>query len=115
MTNFSKMRENMIAGQFLPALIKKSEILEAFGSLPRERFLVENLKPLSYSDKNIKIKDDRYLISPLNYAKILQAAEIKNKEVVLLIGAGLGYETLILSKMAGTVVALEEDESLFNT
>ena len=114
MTNFFKMRENMIAGQFLPAMIKDTTILDVFSKFPREKFLVDKHKPLSYSDNNIKIKENRYLISPLNYAKILQAAEIKNKEVVLLIGAGLGYETLILSKIAGTVVALEEDHSFFN-
>tara|TARA_A100001015_G_C14693567_1_gene595399 strand:- start:68 stop:739 length:672 start_codon:yes stop_codon:yes gene_type:complete len=114
MTNFIKMRKNMISGQFLPAMIKNDKILDAFSETPREKFLADRYKSLSYSDKNIKIKENRHLISPLNYAKMLQAAQIQNKEVILLIGAGLGYETLILSKISGTVVALEEDEIFFN-
>ena len=114
MTNFFKMRKNMISGQFLPAMIKNDKILKTFSEIPRENFLSDRYKSLSYSDKNIKIKEKRYLISPLNYAKMLQVAEIENKEVTLLIGAGLGYETLILSKISGTVVALEEDEFFFN-
>ena len=103
----------MIAGQFLPALIKSEKILDVFSELDREKFLNDHQKHLAYSDTNIKVNENRYFISPLNYAKILQASEIESQEVVLLIGAGSGYETVICSKIAGTVIALEEDDVFF--
>ena len=109
MTNLSQMRNNMILGQFLPGLIKNKKIIEFFSSTPRESFLPEKLKSLAYSDLNIKLNNKRYLPSPFNTAKILQEANIKGSEVVLLIGANLGYEALVVSKLVDTVIALEED------
>ena len=58
------------------------------------------------------VSEGRYLLEPMVLAKLLQAAKIKTEEVVLEIGCGTGYATAIISRLAGTVVALEEDKSL---
>ena len=42
----------MILGQFLPGLIKDNKILDAFKNVPRESFLPDNFKDISYSDLN---------------------------------------------------------------
>ena len=115
MTSYKKMRENMILGQFLPGLVKSDILIEVFSEVDRENFLSDENKPLAYSDVNLKISKNRYLVSPFSFAKILEAADIKKKDLVLLIGAGIGYETMILSKIAGTVISLEEDKNLFKT
>ena len=109
MNNFMQMRQNMIAGQFLPGLIKNKKIIEFFGNTPRELFLPDQFQSLAYSDLNIKISNSRYLPSPFNTAKIFQEAELKGSEMILLIGANLGYEAAILSKLVDTVVAIEEN------
>jgi protein-L-isoaspartate(D-aspartate) O-methyltransferase len=109
MINFMQMRQNMIAGQFLPGLIKNKKIIEFFGNTPRELFLPDQYQSLAYSDLNIKISNNRYVPSPFNTAKIFQEAELKGSEMILLIGANLGYEAAILSKLVDTVVAIEEN------
>ena len=114
MTNFSQMRKNMILGQFLPASIKNNKILKIYETLTRESFLPDSLKPIAYSDLNIKVSQTRYLPSPLNSAKIFQEANFTGKEVALIIGANYGYEAAILSGMVETVIAIEEDTRLFN-
>ncbi len=114
MTNFTKMRENMILSQFLPGLVKSETLIDVFSETSREQFLPDKYKPLAYSDINIKINKNRFLISPFNFAKILQVSEIKEKDVVLLIGSGLGYEASILSKISATVISLEEDKLFYN-
>ena len=112
MNNFIQMRQNMIAGQFLPGLIKNKKIIEFFGNTPRELFLPEQFQSLAYSDLNIKISNNRYVPSPFNTAKIFQEAELKGSEVILLIGANLGYEATVLSKLVDTVVAIEENADM---
>lgn len=107
------MRENMILGQFLPGLIKNENLIEVFSQIAREEFLSQEHKAFAYSDINLKFNEDRYLISPFNFAKILEVSKIKKKEMVLLIGALTGYETVVLSKIAGTVISIEEDKELF--
>ena len=114
MTNFAQMRKNMILGQFLPASIKNNKILKSYETLARESFLPNHYKPIAYSDLNVKISQYRYSPSPLNSAKIFQEANFTGKEVVLLIGANYGYEAVILSSMVDTVIAIEENNKLFN-
>ena len=114
MNNFKHMRQNMIAGQFLPFLIINKKIIEFFGSTPRELFLPDQFKSLAYSDLNIKISNNRYVPSPFNTAKIFQEAELKGTEMILLIGANLGYEAVVVSKLVDTVVAIEENIDMKN-
>ena len=109
MNNFMQMRQNMIARQFLPGLIKNKKILEFFGNTPRELFLPDQFQSLAYSDLNIKINNSRYVPSPFNTAKIFQEAELTGSEMILLIGANLGYEATVISKLVDTVVAIEEN------
>jgi protein-L-isoaspartate(D-aspartate) O-methyltransferase len=114
MNNFMQMRKNMITCQFLPGLIKNKKILEFFGSIPREVFLPDQFKSLAYSDLNIKISNNRYVPSPFNTAKIFQEAQLQGSEMILLIGANLGYETVVVSKLVDTVVAIEENADMKN-
>ena len=114
MTNFSQMRKNMILGQFLPASIKNNKILKIYETMARESFLPNCEASIAYSDLNIKVTETRHLPSPLNSAKIFQEANFTGREVVLLIGANYGYEAAILSGIVDTVIAIEEDTSLFN-
>ena len=89
MSTFQKMKENMISGQFLPGMIKDESLLNAFNEVDREKYLPNDYKHLAYSDNNIKVEKDRYLISPYSLAKMIEKSEIKSKDVVLLVGVWL--------------------------
>ena len=109
MSIFQKMKENMILGQFLPGLIKDDSLLNVFNEIDREKYLPNELKHLAYSESNIKVAKDRYLISPYYLAKIIEKSFIKPQDVVLLVGSNYGYESAIISKISSAVMALEED------
>ena len=64
---------------------------------------------MAYSDINIKVDKERYLIAPYSLAKIIEKSKIKSKDVVLLIGSSFGYESAIISKLSNTVISLEEN------
>ena len=113
MTSYNRMRENMILGQFLPGLIKNATLLDTFRKIDREKYLPDGVRHMAYSDIHIKMSNNRYFVSPFALAKILEKANIESKEVVLLIGAGIGYESAILSKLSSTVMALEENISFY--
>ncbi|MBF96274.1 MAG: Protein-L-isoaspartate O-methyltransferase [Alphaproteobacteria bacterium MarineAlpha9_Bin4] len=113
MSTFQKMKENMIQGQFLPGLVKDENLLNIFRKIDRETYLGNNFKHMAYSDIHIRVSNQRYFISPFSLAKILDKSEINSKDVVLLVGSGCGYESAIVSKMASTVMALEENINFF--
>ena len=114
MSTFEKMKENMILNQFLPGLVKNQLLLNTFKKVDREKYLEKDFKHMAYSDLNIKVTENRYFISPFSLAKILDKAQINPKDVVLLVGGGTGYESEILSKIASTVMALEDNLEFYN-
>ena len=107
------MRENMISSQFLPGLVKNESLLKVFREVDREKYLANNFRHMAYSDTHIRISNQRYFISPFCLAKILDKAVINLKDVVLLVGSGTGYESAIVSKIASTVMALEENINFY--
>lgn len=116
--DFALLRKRMVDGQIRTVDVTKLSVLAAFLTVPREKFVPEALKELSYVDESIPLtggdanKIGRYLMNPAALAKLLQAADIKAEDVVLDIGAGTGYSAALLSKLASSVIALEEDQKL---
>src|ERR1700733_15466518 len=45
-------------------------------------------------------------------AKLIQAARVKSDDHVLDVGCGTGYSSAVLARLAGSVVALEQDAAL---
>ena len=54
----------------------------------------------------------RALLKPMVFAKLLQAAGIGDTDRVLDVGCATGYSAAVLGRLAGHVVALEEDAAL---
>ena len=58
------------------------------------------------------IGDGRALLKPMVLAKLIQAAQVRGGDHVLDVGCGTGYSSAVLARLAGSVVALEEDAAL---
>ena len=116
MTNFETLRQRMVDSQIRVNDVTDHDLIAAFSKTPRELFVPSGQKPFAYGDRDIPIgageDGERYLLSPMVLAKIIQAVQIDNSGVVLDIGCGSGYSTAILAQLAGSVVAVEEDEHL---
>ena len=110
--DYSTARQNMIDGQVRPNGIIDQRLLDAMAEIPREIFLPQNLRSVAYIDEDLNLGQGRYLIEPVVTARMLQALSLKETDVVLEIGAGVGYSTAVLAKLVNTVVAVESDESL---
>lgn len=116
--NFETARANMVDNQIRTTDVTSHSVLTAFLSVPREAFVPEKSKSLAYVDIDVEIcpaaagKPARFLMQPSPLAKLLQLAEIGKDDAVLEIGCGTGYVSALLSLLAGSVVAVEEDEEL---
>lgn len=116
--NFEAARIKMVDNQIRTTDVTSHSILSAFLSVPREEFVPAKMRDLAYIDADIELAGSaarRYLMEPSPLAKLLQLARISKSEVVLEIGCGTGYASALLSLIAGSVVALESDESLAAT
>ncbi len=110
--DYSVARHNMVENQIRVNRVTHQGIINAFGEIPREVFVPDNLATLAYVDEKLMISEGRYLLQPMVLARLLQSAKIRADDVVLEIGCGTGYSTAILASIANTVVAIEEDEAL---
>ncbi|MET0259417.1 MAG: protein-L-isoaspartate O-methyltransferase [Methylobacterium sp.] len=110
--DFAAARTKMVDNQIRTTDVTSHEILRAFLSVPRERFVPAPRQPLAYIDEDIPLGGGRFLMEPSPFAKLLQLAQVGPGDVVLDVGCGTGYSSAVLSHLGGSVVALEEDASL---
>jgi len=113
MTDAARQRTNMVESQILTSDVTDRRILQAMGSLPRERFVPAAWADLAYMDEAVPLSAaGRMLMAPRVFAKLLQLAEIGDGNRVLDVGCGSGYSTAVLAKIAKSVVGLESDTRL---
>lgn len=116
MSGFSTARQKMVDGQVRPSDVTDIRILDAMLAVPREAFVPQNQRALAYLDLDLDVTDGasakRFLIKPVVTAKMLQAADIKDTDSVLVVGCATGYAAAVVAKLAGQVTATESDPSL---
>jgi protein-L-isoaspartate(D-aspartate) O-methyltransferase len=111
-------RKNMVESQVRPSDVTDRRIIRAMLELPRETFVSEPLRALAYADGPVPFDGERAkggrrsLLSARTFAKLVQAAAIEPTATVLDVGAGTGYSSAVLARLAATVIALEADTGL---
>ena len=107
-------RQAMVDRQVRPHDVTDLRILSALLDVPRERFLDPAHAQIAYLDTEVPVsaQSRRTLLKPIVFGKLLQAAGIREGERVLDVGCATGYSAAVLARLAGNVVALEQDETL---
>lgn len=112
LTDYAAEREAMIERQIASRGIREPTILEAFRAVPREEFLSPEYADLAYGDHPLPIEAGQTISQPYIVALMIQAAEMKAGDNVLEVGAGSGYAAAVMSRIAGSVTAIERQPDL---
>lgn len=116
MSEFLTARQNMVDGQVRPSDVTDLRITEAMLAVPREMFVPETRRAMAYLDLDLEVgetgADKRFSLKPVVIAKLLQAAEIRDTDNVLVVGCNSGYTAALASKLAQRVSATDPDRSL---
>ncbi len=116
MSDFSTARQRMVDCQVRPSDVTDLRIVDAMLAVPREVFVPERQRALAYLDLDVQVSEGdsarRFLIKPAVTAKMLQAADIKDTDSVLVAGCATGYTAALAARLAGQVTATEVDPSL---
>ena len=105
-------RQIMVDTQIRPSDVTKFPVIDAFLSVPREKFVPDGKREAAYIGENFQIGQSRVILDPRTLAKLLEALDVQKDELVLDIGTGLGYSSAVISLLAEVVIAVEEDSSL---
>jgi protein-L-isoaspartate(D-aspartate) O-methyltransferase len=117
MFDFALARHNMVEGQLRTNDVTDLRLLAAANEVPRERFVPVEQREFAYIDRDLPLKSGsgappRCLMKPAGFGKLVQLADVGPGDRVLDIGCGTGYGAAVLSRIAGSVVALDDDPDL---
>lgn len=111
MVNLAMLRATMVDSQLRTNDVNDPRVLAAMGEVPRERFLPPAKRHLAYASEPVALAAGRCLPDPRAAGKLLQLADIRPADVVLVAGGGTGYLAAVAARLGSSVVALEEDDA----
>ena len=112
MTDFAAARANMVESQIRPNKVTDPALIRALATLPRERFVPAERRPLAYVDEDLALGGGRFLMEPMVLARLIQTAAPEAGEIALVVGCGTGYAAAVLSRVCEMVIGVESDKAL---
>ena len=107
MDEYQIQRERMVQRLREHYKIRDERVLQAMREVPRHLFVPEALKSQAYKDNALPIASKQTISQPFIVARMTELLELTAQSKVLEIGAGSGYQTAILARLAGKIYAIE--------
>jgi protein-L-isoaspartate(D-aspartate) O-methyltransferase len=104
---FGIPRERMVARLRDHYSIRDGRVLESMRLVPRHLFVSEALQGRAYGDHALPISANQTISQPYIVARMSELLELDEKSRVLEIGAGSGYQTAVLARLAAQVYSIE--------
>jgi len=111
---FAVIRAEMVSNQIARRGLREPGLLQAFQQVPRHLFVPESLRAHAYEDRPLPIGMGQTISQPYIVALMTSLLGLKGGETILEIGTGSGYQSAILSRLAGTVHTIERVSELAN-
>jgi protein-L-isoaspartate(D-aspartate) O-methyltransferase len=115
MTDFAVLRERMVDNQIRPGAVTDHAIIRAFLEIPRELFTDPAERVFAYADPEVMMSaaaPGRRLMAPVLLARLLQGLQLEPSAKLMVVACGSGYSAAIASRLAATVVGVEEEPAL---
>ena len=110
--DFDAARLAMVESQLRPQGVVDPAVTQAMGSVSRERFVPDAVRPLAYVDRGLALGEGRFLAPPAVLGQLLAQTMPERGQRALVIGAGTGYSAAVLAAMGLEVVAIESSPEL---
>ena len=110
--DWAERRAEMVRSQVEARGVKDEAVLEAMESVPRHRFVPEELSSQAYRDTPLPIGEGQTISQPYIVALMTELLEVGPGSKVLEIGTGSGYQAAVLAAMGVEVFTIEIREGL---
>ena len=105
-------RDRMVQDQLVARGIKDTRVLQAMRKTPRHLFVEEAFAMRAYGDYPLLIGEKQTISQPFMVGYMVEALALTNKDRVLEIGTGSGYQTAVLAEICQKVLSIERIKSL---
>lgn len=110
--DFANERKSMVEHQIKARGIYNERLLDAFLKVERHLFVPKSMIQFAYYDQPLSIGYGQTISQPYIVALMIDLLDLKKDDIVLEIGTGSGYQTVLLAEMAKTVYSIERIEPL---
>ncbi len=100
-------RQRMVRDQIVARGLRDEAVLAAMRSVPRHLFVPGYLEDEAYGDTPLPIGYGQTISQPYMVALMTALLKVDVRSKVLEVGSGSGYQTAVLSEIAGRVFAVE--------
>ncbi len=87
-------------------------VVEVMGQVPRHEFVPEEYQAYAYEDGPLPIGHDKTISQPFIVALMVDLLELNDKDTVLEVGTGLGYQAAVMSRLVSKVYTMDIMEDL---
>ena len=92
--------------------IRDPRVLKAIETVPRALFVEETYSDLAYADRSLPIDCGQTISQPFVVAYMTELLRLSDRDKVLEIGTGSGYQTSVLAKLCRRVYSIERYRTL---
>ncbi len=104
---YERERLRMVEEQLVRRRVTDARVLDALRKVPRHLFVEEALRDRAYGDHPLPIGEEQTISQPYIVALMTQLLELSERDKVLEIGTGSGYQTAVLAELARRVCSIE--------
>jgi protein-L-isoaspartate(D-aspartate) O-methyltransferase len=105
--DYAIARERMVLNQLKGRGIRDEHVLQAMRTVPRHRFVPEELRSRAYGDHPLPIGEGQTISQPYMVAFMTEQLQVEPQHVVLEIGTGSGYQAAVLAELVTRVISIE--------
>jgi protein-L-isoaspartate(D-aspartate) O-methyltransferase len=102
-----ELRSQMVDEQISPRGIEDPAILAAMRTIPRHKFVPDDMVELAYNDHPLPIGYGQTISQPFIVALMTQSLNPKPGQRILEIGTGSGYQAAVLAELGVEVYTIE--------
>jgi protein-L-isoaspartate(D-aspartate) O-methyltransferase len=94
--------------------ISDENVLNAIEKVPRHWFMDSSFLEFAYEDKAFPISAGQTISQPYTVAFMTELLQLKNRDKVLEVGTGSGYQSCVLSALGAKVFTIERQKTLYD-
>jgi len=106
--DFNQARHAMVEQQVRPWEVLDRRVLDVLGEVKREDFVPVRHRKLAFADLALPLAHGESMFKPVLEGRLLQALDLGATDEVLEIGAGSGFLTACIARLARAVHAIEQ-------
>jgi protein-L-isoaspartate(D-aspartate) O-methyltransferase len=111
--DMQKARLNMVKTTIKDRGISDTRVLKAMQTVPRHRFVPDNLLSVAYADRPLPIGEGQTISQPYVVALMTEILDLRPDQRVLEIGTGSGYQAAVLGEVVDHVYTIEIKQKLY--